>query len=358
MSFEVLKTSGRARLGRLRIGGLEIETPAFMPVGTLGTVRTLEPGEVQELGYSLILGNTYHLSLRPGVEVIGQFGGLKNFMRWPGALLTDSGGFQVFSLSKIRELDDDGVTFSSPSDGGKVHRLTPERALEIQRILGSDIAMVLDECPPHPCERAVLEAAVRRTIDWAARSKRWAEEHGMPGQVFAITQGGLDVDLRRRCLEEIAAVDFPGYAIGGLSVGEPNELMYETLDRILPEYPPDRPRYLMGVGAPRDLETCVALGVDLFDCVLPTRNARRGQLLTAAGPLNIRNSVHEKSEEPPDETCGCRVCRTYSRAYLRHLFMSDEILGLKLATYHNLAHISALMANLRQTIRQTDSARN
>ncbi len=352
MKFEVLKTCGRARLGKLTIGGQVIETPAFMPVGTLGTIRTLEPQEVQELGYRLILGNTYHLSLRPGADVIARFGGLKKFMGWPGALLTDSGGFQIFSLSKIRTVDDDGVTFSAPEDGGRIHRLTPESALEIQARLGSDIAMVLDECPALPAESADLERAVMRTISWARRSADWIHRAADPaGAVFGITQGGLDVGMRKRCLDELIPLDFPGLAIGGLSVGEPSEQMYEVLDRILPDYPADRPRYLMGVGAPGDLETCVRLGVDLFDCVLPTRNARRGQILTRSGPVNIRNSEHAHSEAPPDPVCPCRVCAVYSRAYLRHLFHCDEILGLKLATYHNLYFIADLMKGLRDGIR-------
>jgi|SRR3989338_5337095 len=327
-----------------------------MPVGTLGTVRTLEAEEVLELGYRLILGNTYHLWLRPGLEVISRFGGLKRFMGWPGALLTDSGGFQIFSLSKIRKLDDDGVTFSAPEDGGDVHRLTPERALEIQRDLGADIAMVLDECPPFPCEAEALRKAVERTIDWARRSARWLGENPLGGCVFAITQGSTDLDLRRQCLDALQSLKFSGYAVGGLAVGEPNEVMYETLDRILPDYPADRPRYLMGVGAPADLETCARLGVDLFDCVLPTRNARRGQLLTSQGPVNIRNSEHERSESPPDPACACRVCRKYSRAYLRHLFQCDEILGLKLATYHNLFYVQSVMESVRNGIRSGGSA--
>lgn len=324
-----------------------------MPVGTLGTVRTLEPEEVLEMGYRLILGNTYHLSLRPGVDVISKFGGLKQFMGWPGAVLTDSGGFQVFSLSKIRSLDDDGVTFSAPEDGGEIHRLTPERALEIQNALGSDIAMVLDECPPYPCDAAQLNKAVERTVAWAKRSARWLESNPFKGSVFAITQGSTDVDLRKRCLEELAALDFPGYAVGGLAVGESNDQMYEILDRILPDYPAGKPRYLMGVGAPADLETCVKLGIDLFDCVLPTRNARRGQLLTSQGPVNIRNSEHEFSAAPPDPACPCRVCKKYSRAYLRHLFLCNEILGLKLATYHNLFYIQTTMNDLRDEIRNS-----
>ncbi len=351
MKFEVIKKSGRARLGRLEVGGQVIETPAFMPVGTLATVRTLEPDEVWEMGYRLILGNTYHLSLRPGVDVIRRFGGVKPFMHWPGALLTDSGGFQIFSLSKIRALDDDGVTFSAPEDGGAVHRLTPESALEIQRDLGSDIAMVLDECPPHPCDPAQLEKAVERTAAWAKRTAAWLSQNEFAGSVFGITQGGTDPALRRQSLDGLLPLNFPGLAIGGLAVGESNERMYATLEQILPDYPEDHPRYLMGVGAPADLETCARLGIDLFDCVLPTRNARRGQLLTADGPVNIRNSEHERSDIPFDPACACRVCKTYSRAYLRHLVMCDEILGLKLATYHNLFHIHTLMKKIREEIR-------
>lgn len=322
-----------------------------MPVGTLGTVRTLEPDEVWEMGYRLILGNTYHLSLRPGIDVLSGFGGLKPFMKWPGALLTDSGGFQIFSLSRVRTLDDDGVTFAAREDGGKLHRLTPETALELQRTIGSDIAMVLDECPPYPCEEAQMKQAVERTVSWARRSARWLAENSFGGQVFAITQGGANIEWRKRCLDQLAPLNFPGYAVGGLSVGEPNEVMYETLDKILGEYPESKPRYLMGVGAPNDLETCANLGIDLFDCVLPTRNARRGQLLTSAGPLNIRNSEHTRSDAPPDSACACRVCAKYSRAYLRHLTMSEEILGLKLATYHNLFFIHTLMAKIREKIR-------
>lgn len=321
-----------------------------MPVGTLGTVRTLEPEEVLSMGYQLILGNTYHLSLRPGMEVIEKFGGLKKFMNWPGAILTDSGGFQVFSLSKIRKLDDDGVTFNAPEDGGAVHRLTPETALDIQRTLGSDIAMVLDECPPYPCEPEQLSKAVDRTIAWARRSAAWLERNRFEGDVFAITQGGADLALRKKCIEELIPLNFSGYAVGGLAVGEPNEMMYETLERILAGYPSDKPRYLMGVGAPADLETCAKLGIDLFDCVLPTRNARRGQLLTSQGPINIRNSEHTLSEAAPDPACPCRVCKNYSRAYLRHLFLCDEILGLKLATFHNLVYIQTVMERIRKNL--------
>lgn len=351
MRFELQRTCGHARLGRLEVGGQVIETPAFMPVGTLATVRTLETHELLELGYRLILGNTYHLSLRPGVDVISAFGGLKPFMKWPGAVLTDSGGFQVFSLARIRTLDDDGVTFSAQEDGGASHRLTPEIALRIQHALGSDIAMVLDECPPYPCEPAQMRRAVERTVAWAGRSAAWLSSNEFAGDVFAITQGGVDAAMRKECIERLAPMDFPGYAVGGLSVGEPSELMYETLERVLPDHPAEKPRYLMGVGAPADLEACVRLGIDLFDCVLPTRNARRGQLLTSAGPVNIRNAEHQKSNMPPDPACACRICQTYSRAYLRHLFMCDEILGLKLATYHNLAYIQSRMANLRERIR-------
>ena len=321
-----------------------------MPVGTLGTVRTLESQEVLSMGYQLILGNTYHLSLRPGIDVIKTFGGLKSFMNWPGAVLTDSGGFQVFSLSKIRSLDDDGVTFSAPEDGGAVHRLTPESVLEIQHALGSDIAMVLDDCPPYPCEPDRLNKAVDRTMAWAKRSANWLSRNEFGGCVFAITQGSTNPDIRKKCLDALAQLNFAGIAVGGLAVGEPNEVMYETLDRTLHEYPADKPRYLMGVGAPADRETCANLGVDLFDCVLPTRNARRGQLLTSQGPVNIRNSEHEFSKDPPDPECLCRVCRNHSRAYLRHLFMCDEILGLKLATFHNLSFVANLMETIRKKI--------
>jgi queuine tRNA-ribosyltransferase len=348
-SFEVTARCGRARTGILRTPRGEIHTPAFMPVGTLGTVKAMTARELAAppLDARIILGNTYHLYLRPGLEVIEACGGLHRFAGWSRPILTDSGGFQVFSLKDRRKIDDDGVDFRSHIDGS-LHRLTPERAMEIQGVLGSDIAMVFDECPPADATGDVHERAVARSTAWAGRC---ADVRRPAGQaLFGIIQGGLDVARRRRHLAQLREVGFDGYAIGGLSVGETPEQMYGVLDGFASELPEDRPRYLMGVGKPADLARGVAAGIDLFDCVLPTRNARTGSLFSGTGSINIRNARFRTDTGPVDPACPCETCQTVSRAYLRHLILAKEILYNRLATLHNLTHYARTMATLRQRI--------
>lgn len=336
-----------ARIGDLHTAHGLIQTPAFMPVGTQGTVKALTVGELEEMGMGLILSNCYHLFLRPGVELIARHGGLHHFMNWGGAILTDSGGFQVFSLGGLRKLDDRGVAFTSHIDGS-THFLTPERVIRLQNMLGSDIAMVLDQCPPYPAERDEVSSAVRRTSVWARRSK---EAHLREEQaLFGIIQGGIYEDLRRQSADKITALDFDGYAIGGLSVGEPKNLMYETLQFTVPELPPEKIHYLMGVGSPDALLEGVRWGIDIFDCVLPTRIARNGRVMTSQGYLAIRNSTYATDLSPLDEACSCPVCKNYSRAYIRHLFNAGEILGIRLTTYHNLFYLGRLMNEIRDAL--------
>ncbi|MDZ4133297.1 MAG: tRNA guanosine(34) transglycosylase Tgt [Dethiobacteria bacterium] len=336
-----------ARLGTLETGHGKIETPAFMPVGTQATVKALTVGEVEEMGTGLILSNCYHLFLRPGIEIIARHGGLHRFMNWKGAILTDSGGFQIFSLGGMRKLDDNGVSFTSHIDGS-THYLTPERLTRLQNLLGSDIAMVLDQCPPYPAERSEVATAVERTTKWAKRCK---QAHLRSDQaLFAIVQGGVFADLRRASAKQLAELDFDGYAVGGLSVGEPKDLMYEALYTTVPELPPDKVHYLMGVGSPDALLEGVRLGIDIFDCVLPTRIARNGRVMTAQGYLSIRNGAYATDLSPLDEACDCPVCQNYSRAYIRHLLNADEILGLRLTTYHNLYYLDRLMKDIRAAV--------
>lgn len=347
-SFQVEATDGNARCGKLHTPRAEIETPTFMPVGTQATVKGLTPDEVASTGARIILANTYHLWLRPGAESIASQGGVVEFMQWPHALLTDSGGYQVFSLAKHRTIDDDGITFRSHLDGS-LRRLTPGEAMRVQALLGSDIAMVLDECPPGGAPREAMRKAMDRTTRWAVRCLR-AEP--APGQArFGIVQGGTELDLRLEHLETIADLSFDGIALGGFSVGEPPEQMHELLDRIAPVMPVDRPRYLMGVGTPMDLLRAVSSGIDLFDCVLPTRNARNGQALTWSGRVNLRQARHREDQGPLDGRCDCAVCRTFSRAYLRHLFKAEEMLGPRLVSLHNLHFYGALMRKAREMIR-------
>lgn len=347
-SFQVEATDGNARCGKLHTPRAEIETPTFMPVGTQATVKGLTPDEVASTGARIILANTYHLWLRPGAESIASQGGVVEFMQWPHALLTDSGGYQVFSLAKHRTIDDDGITFRSHLDGS-LRRLTPEEAMRVQGLLGSDIAMVLDECPPGGAPREAMRKAMDRTTSWAVRCL-CAEP--APGQArFGIVQGGTELDLRLEHLETIADLSFDGIALGGFSVGEPPEQMHELLDRIAPVMPVDRPRYLMGVGTPMDLLRAVSSGIDLFDCVLPTRNARNGQALTWSGRVNLRQARHREDQAPLDGRCDCAVCRTFSRAYLRHLFKAEEMLGPRLVSLHNLHFYGALMRKAREMIR-------
>jgi queuine tRNA-ribosyltransferase len=343
----VIARSGPARAGVLTTAHGPVETPVFMPVGTQATVKSLASADVQALGARILLGNTYHLALRPGEELIRGLGGLHRFMAWPHAILTDSGGFQVFSLASRRTLDEDGVTFQSHIDGSP-QRFTPERAMAVQAALGSDIAMAFDECPPSDAPPEAVRAAMDRTTRWA---RRCLETTPAPGQLrFGIVQGGVDLALRRQHLGEIAALPFDGVALGGLSVGEPPPVMHEVVAAIAPEMPAERPRYLMGVGTPRDLLKAIASGIDMFDCVLPTRNARNGHLFTRQGAVNISNSVHRTAEQPVEEGCGCGTCRSYSRAYLSHLFRAKELLYYRLATVHNLQHYLDLVSGARAAI--------
>ncbi len=336
-----------ARMGELKTNHGMIETPAFMPVGTQGTVKALTVDELAEMGTGMILSNCYHLFLRPGVELIARHGGLHRFMNWSGSILTDSGGFQVFSLGGLRKLDDRGVAFTSHIDGSK-HFLTPERVTRLQNMLGSDIAMVLDQCPPYPAGREEVSEAVRRTAIWARRSKA---AHLRAGQAqFAIVQGGVYNDLRRQSAAGLVEMDFDGYAIGGLSVGEPKNLMYETLYSTVPELPRHKVHYLMGVGSPDALLEGVRSGIDIFDCVLPTRIARNGRVMTSKGYLPIRNSAYSTDLSPLDEACHCPVCKNYSRAYIRHLLKANEILGMRLTTYHNLYYLDRLMRDIREAL--------
>ncbi len=338
-----------ARLGRLSLLNGVVDTPAFMPVGTLGTVKAMTPEEVAELGSQIILGNTYHLFLRPGHELIKKFGGLGRFMNWKGPILTDSGGYQVFSLKGMRKIDEDGVTFQSHLDGSK-KRLTPELVIEIQEALGSDVMMVLDECPSHPSTRDYLEKSLARTNRWALRQLAHRRRHELA--LFAIIQGGMEADLRQRAVKELSVHPFDGFAIGGLSVGEGQETMLATLEATTPHMPKDKPRYLMGVGTPGDIVEAVARGVDMFDCVLPTRNARNGNFFTSQGSIAIKSASFATDERPPDEACDCYTCTNYSRAYIRHLYKANEILASRLITTHNLAHYQNLMRKIREAIKE------
>jgi queuine tRNA-ribosyltransferase len=345
--FRVDAQAGQARAGRLRTEHGEIETPVFMPVGTQASVKALASGDLETLGPQIILGNTYHLALRPGAERIRSLGGLHRFMSWPRPILTDSGGFQVFSLRERRTIDDNGVTFHSHIDGSP-QRLTPERAMEIQAALGSDIAMAFDECPPADASVDVIRAAMTRTTRWAARC---AEAPRAPGQLrFGIVQGGIDFRLRIEHLSEIGELPFEGLALGGLGVGEPPEIMHDVVTLIAPEMPADRPRYLMGVGTPLDIWNGIRAGIDMFDCVMPTRNARNGQFFVRGARLNIANAQHRDDPRPIEEGCPCECCSRYSRAYLSHLFHAKELLYYRLASVHNLQHYLDLARQARAAI--------
>ncbi|WP_040950068.1 tRNA guanosine(34) transglycosylase Tgt [Gorillibacterium massiliense] len=337
-----------ARLGRVHTPHGVIDTPCFMPVGTQATVKTMSPEELKEMGAGIILSNTYHLFLRPGHELIRQAGGLHKFMNWDRAILTDSGGFQVFSLSEMRKITEEGVHFRSHLNGDKLF-LSPEVATEIQNALGSDIMMAFDECPPYPAEHEYAKKSLERTTRWAERClKAHARPHDQA--LFAIVQGGMYEDLRKQSAAELTSMDFPGYAIGGLSVGEPKELMYEVMDYTVPLLPANKPRYLMGVGSPDALIEGAIRGIDMFDCVLPTRIARNGTVMTSQGRLVVRNAKHFDDFGPLDPECSCYACRNYSRAYIRHLIKADETFGLRLTTYHNLQFLLDLMAKVRQAI--------
>jgi queuine tRNA-ribosyltransferase len=326
-----------------------VETPVFMPVGTAGSVKSLSQEDLEGLGARIILGNTYHLMLRPGEELIGEMGGLHQFISWNRAMLTDSGGFQVFSLSEKRKITEEGARFQSHLDG-RYHMLTPERSIEIQETLGADIIMAFDECPPALADRPYFEASLARTTRWLDRCvKAWSRERS---SLFGIVQGGLHKDLRARHAEEICSVDLPGYALGGYSVGEVPEAMHEGVAWSAPLLPKDKPRYLMGVGTPWDLVTCVGSGIDMFDCVLPTRTARNGLLYTSEGKVVIKNAAWAKDQRPLDPACSCYTCRTYTRAYLRHLFVAKEITAMRLNTLHNVHYFLTLMEGARKAIEQ------
>jgi queuine tRNA-ribosyltransferase len=346
--FEVLQSDGPARLGRLRTPHGEVDTPVFMPVGTQATVKGLAPQQLAEAGVSILLANTYHLALRPGDGLIAGLGGLHRFMHWDRPILTDSGGFQLYSLALSRRIDDRAAVFRSHIDGTLLE-LSPERAVAIQENLGSDIAMCLDECPPYGTSPEYLREAVRRTLHWAERCR--AAHRRTDQALFGIVQGGTDLELRAECAAALAALDFPGYALGGFSVGETAEQMVTALEPCAALLPADRPRYLMGVGRPQDILAAVACGVDLFDCVLPTRNGRNASAFTADGPLRLRNACHKRDPAPIESGCPCYACRHFSRAYLHHLFLAGEMLGPTLLSLHNVAFYCRLMAASRQAIR-------
>lgn len=348
MKFDLTHTDGQARRGQLRFDRGIVDTPAFMPVGTHATVKAMTTDEVRELGAQIILGNTFHLMLRPGADIIAAHGDLHDFMHWQGPILTDSGGYQVFSLSQCRKINEDGATFRSPIDGALIH-LTPERSIEMQETLGSDIVMVFDECTPYPASFEVAKISMALSMRWAARSKK---AHRTSAALFGIVQGGMYPELRTESLHELITIGFDGYAIGGLSVGETKAEMIMVLDALMPEMPIDKPRYLMGVGKPEDIIEAVLRGVDLFDCVIPTRNARNGHLFTSEGVIRIRNGNFRNDLRPLDPRCGCYTCKNFTRSYLHHLYRGKEILSARLNTLHNLYYYQRLMQGLRQAIEQ------
>tara|TARA_R110001583_G_scaffold43015_4_gene136718 strand:- start:699 stop:1856 length:1158 start_codon:yes stop_codon:yes gene_type:complete len=349
MKYELINTDGKARRGRLTFGRGTVETPAFMPVGTYGTVKGMKTEEVSDTGAEIILGNTFHLMLRPGTDIIEQHGDLHDFINWDKPILTDSGGFQVFSLGQMRKITEEGVRFSSPVNGEKI-MLTPERSMEVQRKLGSDVVMIFDECTPYPATHKESKDSMELSLRWAQRSK---DAHGdNPSALFGIVQGGMYEDLREVSVNGLKAIDFDGYAIGGLSVGEPKEDMIRILDHTAPLIPKNKPRYLMGVGKPEDLVEGVRRGIDMFDCVMPTRNARNGHLFVNTGVVKIRNASNKTDTGPLDSTCDCYTCKNYSRAYLHHLDKCKEILGSQLNTLHNLHFYQKVMQGLRGAIEQ------
>ncbi len=350
VTYELIKTCKQtgARLGKLHTPHGTFDTPMFMPVGTLATVKSISPEELKEIGAGIILSNTYHLFLRPGHEIVEEAGGLHKFMNWDRGILTDSGGFQVFSLSKLRKISEEGVEFRSHLNGEKLF-ISPEKATVIQNALGADIMMAFDECAPYPADYSYVKDSLERTTRWAERCKA---AHKKPEQqaLFGIVQGGMYKDLRQLSAKQLVELDFPGYAVGGLSVGEPAEMMYEMLEYTTPELPTDKPRYLMGVGAPENLVEGVLRGIDMFDCVLPTRIARNGTAMASTGKVVIRNAEYARDWGALDENCDCHVCKTYSRAYIRHLIKCNEIFGMRLTSYHNLYYLLNLMKQIRQAI--------
>jgi queuine tRNA-ribosyltransferase len=350
IGFEIFAQDGAARAGRLSTAHGAVATPAFMPVGSAATVKAMTPEGVAATGARLILGNTYHLMLRPGAERIAELGGLHRFMNWPHAILTDSGGFQVMSLAALRTIGEEGVAFRSHLDGSK-HLLTPERSIDIQRLLGADITMAFDECTPYPAERAAVEASMELSMRWAERSRRAFTERKGHG-IFGIVQGGVHADLRQRSAERLVEIGFDGYAIGGLAIGEGQAMTFATTEATMPFLPMERPRYLMGVGKPADLVGAVKRGIDMFDCVLPTRSGRTAQAFTRAGTLNLRNARHAEDNGPLDTKCRCPACTGFSRAYLHHLVKAQEILAALLLTTHNLTYYADLMTAMREAIMQ------
>ena len=347
MKFELLATDGRARRGVLQLAHGSVQTPAFMPVGTYGSVKAISPAELTDIGFEMVLSNTYHLSLRPGLAVIEAHGGLHRFMGWERPIITDSGGFQVFSLGALRKITEEGVKFSSPLNGDRIF-ISPEESMRIQQILNSDIVMIFDECTPYPASEQQAADSMRLSLRWAARCK--TAHAGNPNALYGIVQGGMYEALRDESARELIAMDFDGYAIGGLSVGEPKDDMARVLSHTAPQLPADKPRYLMGVGTPADLVDAVGAGIDQFDCVLPTRNARHGILFTRRGDMRIRNARWKLDTSPVDPQCGCYACRHFSRAYLHHLIRANEMLGARLATLHNLYYYHRLMAQMRAAI--------
>jgi queuine tRNA-ribosyltransferase len=347
MKFTLRKTDGLARRGTLELAHGTVETPVFMPVGTYGSVKAMSPVELREIGAEIVLGNTFHLWLRPGLEVIEAHGGLHRFMGWDGPILTDSGGFQVFSLGALRKISEEGVKFQSPVNGDKCF-LSPEESMRIQKVLNSDIVMIFDECTPYPADERQAGLSMRLSLRWAERSKKAHE--GNPNALFGIVQGGMFEHLRDESMRELANIGFDGYAIGGLSVGEPKEDMQRVLAYTTPQLPQDKPRYLMGVGTPEDIVEAVAQGIDMFDCVMPTRNARNGHLFTRHGDIRIKNAQYRMDLRPLDEQCGCYTCRNFTRAYLHHLHRIGEILGARLNTIHNLYYYQELMGGIRAAV--------
>ena len=347
MEFTLYKTSGAARRGQISLAHGVVQTPAFMPVGTYGTVKAMSPLELHEIGAHIVLGNTFHLWLRPGLEVIEAHGGLHRFMGWEGPILTDSGGFQVFSLGALRKITGGGVEFRSPVNGDKCF-LSPEESMRIQKVLNSDIVMIFDECTPYPADEQVAGVSMRLSLGWAARSK--AAHQGNPNALFGIVQGGMHEHLRDESLRGLSDMGFDGYAIGGLSVGEPKEDMLRILHHTAPQLPADKPRYLMGVGTPEDIVEAVSQGIDMFDCVMPTRNARNGHLFTRFGDVRIKNAQYRNDLRQLDDVCACYTCRNFTRAYLHHLHKLNEILGARLNTVHNLHYYQELMSDIRAAI--------